>query len=119
MLDRSRPSMNAHCDFGDENLKLFECFEQLLFEFANEAGAAAFAEVEGGQDNHLIEVSLLALSPNATEWERTLLDREAAKLAEQLPLDFLEIGFGDGATVVERERQIDLVAPGGSSHASF
>jgi hypothetical protein len=101
----------------NEDFQLLEFAKEVFFEFGDESTAALPAEIEGGQDDDLVEIKARLTLPNASQREFTLLRRQASEMVHESPLDRVKRRVCKETPGVIGEREVDIVPTGGPSLA--
>jgi hypothetical protein len=101
--------------FRDQDFELLEFAQEGLLEVGDEPRASSLAKVEHGHDDDLIEIDARVTLPDATQRELALLARQAAEVGQQASLDSFKHGPGKRAAGIVRQRQVEVIPPGGFS----
>jgi len=101
--------MHDHRLLDNEDFQLLEFAKEVSFEFGDESTAALPAEIEGGQNDDLVEINARLTLPNPSQREFTLLCRQASEMVHESPLDRVKRRVCKETPGFIGEREVDIV----------
>jgi hypothetical protein len=108
--------MHSEGLFGDQDFLLLEFFQERQLELGDEPGTAVPPEVQHGHDHDLIRIQSARSLLNAAQRKLALRARQAAEAIDEASLHLIEDGVREMTVGVIGQGEIDIVAPGRSSH---